>query len=72
MARRDDPGHGVSNSQLSAHRSSQPCAGQAAIETARCGGRRQAQPVAAEVPGETVEQTCARRSGKRTLLVGDH
>ncbi len=72
MARRDDPGHGVSNSELSAHRSSQPCAGQAAIEAAGCGGRRQTQPVAAEVPGETGEQTCAGRSGRWTLLVGDY
>ena len=55
MARRDDPGHGVSNSQLSAGCSSESSAGQAAIEAARCGGRRQAQPVAAEVPGETGE-----------------
>ena len=72
MPRRNDPCRGVSNSQLFADRSSEPVAGQAAIETARCGGGRQAQPVFAEVPGKTVEQTCARRSGKRTLLVGDH
>ena len=47
-------------------------AGQAAIEAAGCGGRSQTQPDAAEVPGETGEQTRAGRSGRWTLLVGDY
>ena len=72
MARRDDPGDGVPKGHLPSRCSGPSCAGQAAIETARCRGRGQAQPVAAQGPGETGEQACAGRSGRRTVLVGDY
>ena len=72
MARRDDPGHRVPRGHLPSRGTGESCLGQAAIETARCGGRGQAQPVSAEIPGKTGEQTCAGRAGRRTLLVGDY
>ena len=72
MARRDDPGDGVPRGHFSPSGSGESCAGQAAIETARCRGRGQAQPVAAQVTREAGEQTRVGRPGRRTLLVGDH
>ena len=72
MARRDDPGDRVARGHLSSGGTGQSCAGQTAIEAARCGGRGQAQPVFAEIPGETRKQACAGRAGRRTLLVGDY
>ena len=72
MARRDDPGHGVSGGHLSSRGTGHSCAGQAAIKAARCGGRGQAQSVVAEIAGKTGEQACAGRSGRRMFLVGDH
>ncbi len=72
MARRDDPGDGVPGGHLSSRGSGESCAGQAAIETARCRGGGQTQPVAAQVPGAAGEQTRVGRPGRRSLLVGDH
>ena len=72
MARRDDPGNRVPRGHLSSRGTGESCAGQAAIEAERCGGRGEAQPVVAEIPGKTGEQACTGRSGRRMLLVGDH
>ena len=55
MARRDDPGHRVPRGHLPSRGPGESCLGQAAIETARCGGRGQAQPVVAEIAGKTGE-----------------